>query len=214
MPSHSDTRKDFFEKIAPYYDFVLDLLTVGLYAKFLKRAIDILAPQKGEKILDLCSGAGRAASWMAQAVGEEGEAIGMDISKNMVEVARRRYGALGNVIFLQKDVTQPWGYQNHFDGIFTSFALHELLEIERFGVIEQSYLALKAGGRIVIADFNPEISGLGRTILVTFFKLFERENLNFFSIDQKEMLKRVGFKGIKVFSVLAGIFQIALVQKS
>ena len=196
-------RIHFFEKIAPYYDISVDLLTFGLYAKFLKRAVTILAPQKGEKILDLCSGTGRAASWMAQAVGKEGEVIGMDVAKRMVEVATNRYRRLGNLIFLQKDVTQSWGYQNHFDGIFTSFAFHELTEAKRSGVLEQSYLALKERGRMVIADFNPEISGRSKTFLLIFFKLFERENLNFFSFDQKEMLKKVGFKGIKIFPVLS-----------
>ena len=214
MPSHSDTRKDFFEKIAPYYDISVDLLTIGLYAKFLRKAIDILAPQKGEKILDLCSGTGRAASWIAQTVGKEGEVIGMDVAKPMVEVAKNRYGKLGNVIFLQKDVTQPWGYQNYFDGIFTSFSLHEISELDRPRIIEQSYLALKEKGRMVIADFNPELSGRSKTLLLIFFKLFERENLNFFSIDQKEMLKKVGFKGIKIFPVLAGIFQITLAHRN
>lgn len=203
----------FFKKIAPYYDIFVDIFTIGLYAKFLKKAVTILAPQKGEKILDLCSGTGRATSWIAQAVGEKGEVIGMDVAKQMVEIAKNRYGGLENLFFLQKDVTHPWGYQNHFDGIFTSFALHELPEAERWGVLEQSYLALKEKGRMVIADFDPEISGRGKTLLLIFFKLFERENLNFFSIDQKEMLKKVGFKGIKIFPVLSGIFQITLAHR-
>lgn len=175
--------------------------------------MDILAPQKGEKILDLCSGTGRAASWMTQSVGKEGEVIGMDVSKNMVEVARKRYGRLGNAIFLQKDVTEPWGYKNYFDGIFTSFSLHELPESERFGVLQRSYLALKQGGRIVIADFNPEISGRGKTLLLIFFKLFERENLSFFFFDQAKTLEKVGFEEIRIFPVLAGLFQITCAQK-
>ena len=206
-------RIDFFERIAPYYDNLIDLSTIGFYAKFLRKAVDILAPQKGEKILDLCSGTGRAASWMTQSVGKEGEVIGMDVSKNMVEVARKRYGRLGNAIFLQKDVTEPWGYKNYFDGIFTSFSLHELPESERFGVLQRSYLALKQGGRIVIADFNPEISGRGKTLLLIFFKLFERENLSFFFFDQAKTLEKVGFEEIRIFPVLAGLFQITCAQK-
>jgi len=213
MSSDSYQRKDFFSKIAPYYDILLDLPTFGLYAKFLRKAIETLDPKKGEKILDLCLGTGRAASWMAQAVGEKGEVIGMDISKNMVEVARKRYGGLENVVFIQKDVTESWVYQNYFDGIFTSFALHELPESERSGALEQSYLALKERGRLVIAEFNPQISGMRKTLLLVFFKLFERENLNFFLFDQNEVLQRVGFKGIKVFPVLAGILQISLALK-
>jgi ubiquinone/menaquinone biosynthesis C-methylase UbiE len=206
-------RIDFFGKSAPYYDTILDLLTFKQYAGFQKRAMEVLAPQSGEKILDLCSGTGRIASWITQAVGEEGEVVGMDISKSMVEVAKRRYGGIKRVIFLHKDVTKPWEYQNYFDGIFTSFALHELPEKKRFGALEHSFQALKERGRMVIVDFNPQVSGRGKTILLAFFKLFERDNLNFFSFNQNEMLKRVGFKRIRTFPVLASMFQITLAQR-
>jgi hypothetical protein len=65
----------------------------------------------------------------------------------------------------------------------------------------------------VIADFNPQVSGIGETILLTFFKLFERGNLNFFSFDQNEILKKVGFKRIETFPVLASLLQITLAHK-
>ena len=210
---NTHNRIDFFGKSAPYYDTILDLLTFKQYAGFQKRAMEVLAPQSGEKILDLCSGTGRVASWIAQAVGDEGEVVGMDISKSMVEVAKRRYGGIKRVIFLHKDVTKPWEYQNYFDGIFTSFALHELPEKKRLGALEHSFQALKERGRMVIVDFNPQVSGRGKTILLAFFKLFERDNLNFFSFDQNEMLKKVGFKKIETFPVLAGMFQITLAQR-
>ena len=213
MSSDAYQRKYFFSKIAPYYDNLIDLLTFGLYPKFLRKAINILAPQKGEKVLDLCSGTGRADSWIAQAFGEKGDVIGMDVSKNMIEVARKRYGALKNVIFIQKDVTETWGYQNYFDGIFTSFSLHEISESGRPRVMEQSYLALKERGRLVIADFNPKISGWRETILFVFFKLFEKANLNFFFFNQTKTLEKVGFEEIKIFPVLAGLFQITCAQK-
>ncbi|MDI6762495.1 MAG: class I SAM-dependent methyltransferase [Thermodesulfobacteriota bacterium] len=206
-------RKDFFEKIAPHYDLLLDILTFGNYAKFLRKAVKVLGPKRGEKILDLCSGTGRAASWILQAVGEEGEVTGMDITQGMIDVARNRYGGSGNLIFLQKDVTQPWEYQNHFDGIFTSFALHELPEKYRLGVLERSYSALKGKGRMVIADFNPHVLGTARIISLIFFKLFERGNLNFFDFNQNETFKKVGFKKIKTFSISAGILQITLARK-
>jgi demethylmenaquinone methyltransferase/2-methoxy-6-polyprenyl-1,4-benzoquinol methylase len=207
-------RIDFFAKSAPYYDSILDLITFGQYAKFLKRAVEILAPRKGERILDLCSGTGRAASWMAAAVGDKGEVLGLDITESMVKVARERYGGLKNLTFLKRDVTKSFGYENYFDGIFTSFALHELPEKHRPGVLEKSYLALREGERMVIADFDPQVSGKSKIISDIFFRFFERDNLNFFSFDQSEMLKRVGFKKIQTFPVLAGLLRITLAQKS
>ena len=214
MPIGNGHRIDIFEKVAPYYDLLLGILTFGNYAKFLRKVVKILAPKKGEKILDLCSGTGRAASWILQAVGEKGEVTGMDITQSMIDVAKERYGKSGNLIFLKKDVTQPWEYQNHFDGIFTSFALHELSEKYRLGVLEQSYSALKGKGRMVIADFNPQVSGIAQMISLAFFKLFERGNLNFFDFNQNETLKKVGFKKIKTFSISGGILQITLARKS
>ena len=207
-------RKDIFEKIAPYYDLLLDILTLGNYAKFLRKSVKVLGPKKGEKVLDLCSGTGRAASWILQAVGEEGEVTGMDITQSMIDVAKERYGKSGNLIFLKKDVTRPWEYQNHFDGIFTSFSIHELPEKYRLDVLEQSYSALKGKGRMVIADFNPHVSGIARMISLAFFKLFERGNLNFFDFNQNETLKKVGFKKIKTFSISGGILQITLAHKN
>jgi demethylmenaquinone methyltransferase/2-methoxy-6-polyprenyl-1,4-benzoquinol methylase len=212
MGSHQQI--DFFGKAAPYYDTILHLLTFRQYAEFQKRAVKILAPEKGEKILDLCSGTGRVASWIAQAVGDEGEVVGMDISKSMVEFAKRRHGGLKRIVFHSRDVTQPWEYQNYFDGIFTSYALHELPEKKRLGALEYSYHALKEKGRMVIADFNPQVSGRFKTLLLIFFNLLERENLNFFSFDQNKVLREVGFKRIRTIPFLVGMFQITLAYKS
>jgi ubiquinone/menaquinone biosynthesis C-methylase UbiE len=179
----------------------------------LKNGVKMLSPRKGEKILDLCSGTGRAASWMAGEVGETGEVVGMDMTTNMIDVAKERYGKSGNLVFIEKDVTQPWGYENYFDGIFTSFALHELPAKKRQGVLEKSYLALKEKGRMVIVDFNPQVSGKGEILSDIFFKLFEKRNLNFFSFGQNEILRREGFKKIRTSPLLAGILQITLALK-
>ena len=151
---------------------------------------------------------------MATAVGDIGEVVGLDITEGMVKVAKEGYGRLKNLIFLQRDVTKPVGYENYFDGIFISFALHELPEKHRPGVLEKSYLALREGGRMVIADFDPQVSGKGKVISHIFFSLFERDNLNFFSFDQNEMLRKVEFRKIQAFPVLAGLLRITLAQKS
>ena len=150
---------------------------------------------------------------MATAVGDEGEVVALDITESMVKVAKERYGGLKSLLFLQRDVTKPFGYEGYFDGIFTSFALHELPEKYRPGVLEKSYLALKEGGRMVIADFNSQVSEKSKTISLIFFKLFERGNLNFFEFDQNEMLRKAGFNRVITFPVLGGILQITLAHK-
>jgi len=204
---------DFFTKSAPYYDTLLNLITFGGYENFLRKAVKIFKPQQGEKILDLCSGTGKVVSWISKAVGKEGLVIGMDIAQGMIDVAQERYEALANVIFLKKDVTQPWEYQDDFDGIFTSFSIHELPEKYRAEVLERCYSALKGDGRMVIADFHPRPSGMAGLFSHLFFQLFERRNLSFLSFPQDEILKELGFNKIRTISVFGGVFQITLAQR-
>ncbi len=214
MPREFLPRRHLFKTIAPYYDFLADLFSLGLYARFLRKAIRILAPSQGEKVLDLCSGTGRAASWIAQSVGERGKAIGMDLAGDMVETARHRYGNRGNLIFLEQDVTQPWTLREPLDAVFTSFSIHELPGKGRIAALEQSYAVLKEGGRLVIADFNPGISGAGRIVTRIFFEIFERPNLDFLSFRQEESLREIGFKRIQTFPVLGSLLQVTLAEKT
>ncbi len=213
MSPESLPRRHLFDTIAPYYDFLADLFSLGLYGRFLKKAIRILAPSQGEKILDLCSGTGRAASWIAQSIGERGKVIGMDLAEDMVETAVRRYGKRENLIFLEQDVTQPWTIQEPLDAVFTSFSIHELPGKGRITALEQSCISLREGGRLVIADFNPGISGAGRIVTRVFFEIFERPNLDFLSFKQEESLREIGFKRIETFPVLGALFQITLAWK-
>jgi hypothetical protein len=67
---------------------------------------------------------------------------------------------------------------------------------------------------MVVADFNPQVSGKAKVISLIFFNLFERGNLNFFSYDQREMLTAVGFERIQSSPVLGGIFQITLAHRA
>jgi len=54
------------------------------------RVLAALALEPGERVLDVGSGPGLLASEMAAAVGASGAVSGVDVSDNMLELARRR----------------------------------------------------------------------------------------------------------------------------
>lgn len=68
---------------ARYYDLVLNILSVGIYDKFIKSAVAAMNIQSGEHILDLGCGTGRNACLMHKYFGENGYFLGMDISEEM-----------------------------------------------------------------------------------------------------------------------------------
>lgn len=106
--------------------------------------LDALAPQPGERVLDLGCGTGHL-TW---AIAERGaEAVGLDSSPEMVEQARRSYPDLRFVVADAAgfDLGAP------FDAVFSNATLHWIPDAG--GVAASVARALRPGGRFV-AEFG------------------------------------------------------------
>ena len=79
-----------------------------------RRLIERLAPQAGERVLDIGCGGGVTSAAIAQAVAPGGGVTGLDVSKVILDVARQRYTRLTNLDFLLADASShgfaPGGY--------------------------------------------------------------------------------------------------------
>ena len=77
----------------PLYDFLApayDLAFEKIYRPFRARAFEKLTPAPGVRVLDLACGTGQNFPLLAQRLGPQGHLIGLDISRGMLECARRR----------------------------------------------------------------------------------------------------------------------------
>ena len=75
---------------ARYYDLTLNIVTAGIYDKFIKSVIVAMNIQADEHIMDLGCGTGRNACLMHEYLGEKGQIIGMDISEEMGNQFKRK----------------------------------------------------------------------------------------------------------------------------
>ena len=75
------------------------------------------APRSGMHVLDLASGTGEPAISLASAVGAEGRVVGIDLSDELLEIARARarQRRLGNVEFYRADAHTLLFPDEHFD---------------------------------------------------------------------------------------------------
>jgi trans-aconitate 2-methyltransferase len=106
--------------------------------------LDLLAPQPGERVLDLGCGTGHLTAQLAAA----GAAVlGIDSAPAMIEQARRAYPALRFEVADARD----FAFQQPFDAVFSNAALHWVRPPET--VIACVRRALKPGGRFV-AEFG------------------------------------------------------------
>jgi SAM-dependent methyltransferase len=88
-----------------------------------QRAIDGLAPEKSDVIVDIGCGAGQTVLQLAERVGPEGQVIGVDIAPILLERARERASGLRQTRFIECDASQLRLPNNSIDGVFSRFGV-------------------------------------------------------------------------------------------
>ncbi|HEY8572603.1 class I SAM-dependent methyltransferase [Phenylobacterium sp.] len=113
----------------------------------------VLAPGPGERILDVGCGAGETTLELKAAVGPGGAATGVDISRPLLKISRRRAEGLSGVEFVEADAqTHPFE-PGAFDAVFSRFGVMFFADPQAaFGNIRR---AMRPGGRLAFVCWRP-----------------------------------------------------------
>lgn len=193
MPSQR-SKVEIGPREARNYDLALDLLSLGQYPRFIKRAVGKMGVKPGESVLDLGSGTGKNDCFIAQRAGPQGRVIGLDISDVMLSLAVKRCHRYANVSFRKQRIDLPLAYKEEFDKVFVSFVLHGFENDQKLEIIHNAHQALKPGGVFCILDYAEFDLTKERLPFRWIFSHWECQlAVEFLELDIKEMLRSEGF---------------------
>ncbi|MDQ0824725.1 demethylmenaquinone methyltransferase/2-methoxy-6-polyprenyl-1,4-benzoquinol methylase [Arthrobacter sp. B2I5] len=156
LDKRPDEVATMFDDVAPKYDVVNDVLSMGQTRRWRKIVVDAMEVSKGQRVLDLAAGTGTSSEPYADA---GIDVVACDFSLGMLKVGKRRRP---DINFIAGDATNLPFADNTFDATTISFGLRNVNEPKK--ALQEMLRVTKPGGRLVIAEFSQPVVPLWRTM--------------------------------------------------
>jgi ubiquinone/menaquinone biosynthesis methyltransferase len=217
---------DLFARVAPRYDLINDLQSLGLHRAWKRRLVRMAGPQAGQRALDVCCGTGDIAFALARA---GADVTAVDFSAAMLAVAAQRAGtprsSLPTPRFQQGDAMQLAFADETFDLVTVGYGLRNLADWKT-GLREMHRVA-RPGARLLVLDFGKPDNRLLRALyfgylrfaVPVFGKIFcgdaathayILESLRRYPAQRgvEEEMRRLGCREVRVVNLLGGAMSI------
>lgn len=157
VPVEEKSRRVYgvFASVAPRYDLMNDLMSLGIHRLWKRFAVDLARVRPGNRVLDVAGGTGDMARLFHRRVGVAGSVVLCDINREMLMIGRNGLldeGICRNIAFIQGDAENLPFTDNSFDLVCIAFGLRNVTDKSR--ALESMYSRLKFGGSVIILEFS------------------------------------------------------------
>lgn len=143
-----------FDNIAPRYDFLNRLLSLGIDQAWRRKAIRQLPTGADSQLLDVATGTADLAIEMIRQ-GKAGKVIGVDIANEMLDIGRvklKKKQLDGRITLEYGDSENLPFDSNTFDGMAVAFGVRNYENLHK-GLVEMNRV-LKEGATLVVLEFS------------------------------------------------------------
>ncbi|KAL0336118.1 UNVERIFIED_CONTAM: 2-phytyl-1,4-beta-naphthoquinone methyltransferase, chloroplastic [Sesamum radiatum] len=158
-------RQELFNRIAPVYDKMNDVFTLGFHRLWKRWTVSWSGAKQGDKVLDVCCGSGDLSFLLSEKVGTNGKVIAVDFSKELLQIAASRQRQLQrskpcykNIEWFEEDAVKLPFPDSTFDAATIGFGLRNIVEREK--ALQEMSRVLKPGAKLSVLDFNKSTSRL------------------------------------------------------
>lgn len=150
-----DQIRRMFNRIAPKYDQLNRIISLGLDRSWRKRALHLLAPYAPQRVLDVATGTGDLAIEIIQTISSTKEVVGVDISEEMMRVGQEKVHQAGldkKISFERQDCTAMTFEADSFDAATIAFGIRNFSDIPTAAA--ELHRVLRPGGVLIIAELS------------------------------------------------------------
>ncbi|HZP15085.1 MAG TPA: demethylmenaquinone methyltransferase [Nocardioides sp.] len=155
----SDVRR-MFDAVARRYDLTNDVLSFGQDRRWRRQVLRVVAPQPGERVLDLAAGTGTSSVPFREA---GAYVVPTDFSLGMLRVGK---GNLPDLPFTAGDGTKLPYADDTFDAVTISFGLRNI--VDPVAGLREMRRVTRPGGRIVVCEFSHPTNGPFRKVYLEY----------------------------------------------
>lgn len=166
-----DQIREMFNRIAPRYDLLNRLLSLGIDRRWRRTAAASIRSGSAGRILDIATGTGDMALAAAQATADSVTVIGVDFCPAMVKRAGRKIdvSAFCDRIDLGVASCEALPFRNDtFDSTTIAFGIRNV--IDRGLGLREIFRVLQPGGRVVILEFSTPRSRILKSVYNFYFR--------------------------------------------
>ncbi|MCQ9164917.1 MULTISPECIES: demethylmenaquinone methyltransferase [unclassified Arthrobacter] len=145
-----------FDDVAPRYDIVNDILSMGQTRRWRRVVVDAVDAVPGQRVLDLAAGTGTSSEPYADA---GIHVVACDFSVGMLKVGKRRRP---DIDFIAGDATNLPFADNSFDATTISFGLRNVIDPKK--ALREMLRVTRPGGKLVVAEFSHPTFAPWRTV--------------------------------------------------
>lgn len=144
-----------FNRIAPTYDRLNRIISLGLDKSWRAQGIDLLRPYEPVQVLDVATGTGDLAIELIRSISSIERVLGVDISEEMMRVGEDKVHRLGldsKINFAMEDCTQLTLESDSFDAVTIAFGIRNFADIP--AAAHELHRVLRDGKPLVILELS------------------------------------------------------------
>lgn len=134
-----------------------DHAALSFWTRFGEATVGLVAPQPGERILDVCCGSGASALPAAQLVGPRGRVVAVDLAAGLLDLGRRKAAVAGlhHIEWEERafeTLAEPAG---SFDAVVCVFGV--FFAPDPVDTMRRLWRWVRPGGRLAVTTWGPRV---------------------------------------------------------